>query len=451
MNPLSNVESWLYHLGELDEVKIKKIADSDADLVVMDFSPDAKTPYTKEQLDVFRGDNNKMMVSYLSVGQAENYRSYWKPEWNTNPPGFISDPDPLWESPFVAYWDQEWKGIVFDYIDQIIDSGFNGLYLDIVDGFYFWEQKQPRDDNFYRDEMVKFVSEIRAYAKSKLAEQGDDRDFVIIGQNGEALVEDPAYLKAIDGIGKEDLFFAYPHGSEDQFGPAPDSWKLPSMEYLEKAKAAGVEIMIAEYIPPAYADGAAALLAKEIDYAKELGAALYVAEDRLFSDIYVSYKTGGGGDADPGGHEGLNLKGTELPDYLVGGKHDDYINGGGDGDVVDGGDGNDDLLGGGGHDTMIGGRGHDAIFAGDGHDMIFGGEGHDELSGGKGYDLFVFGVNSGWDIISDFEVGIDALRISNVPGEYTMYETDKATIIHFGGDNAIELTGVTQEDWPLIV
>jgi cysteinyl-tRNA synthetase len=64
----------------------------------------------------------------------------------------------------------------------------------------------------YRQEMRSFVQNISQYAKSI------DRDFIIIPQNGQEIVTQngesdgspvPDYLAAIDGAGREDLFYGY--------------------------------------------------------------------------------------------------------------------------------------------------------------------------------------------------------------------------------------------------
>lgn len=87
--------------------------------------------------------------------------------------------------------------------------------------------------------------------------------------------------------------------------------------------------------------------------------------------------------------------------------------------------GNDALYGGGGNDSLRGGYGNDTLYGGDGDDIldgnfqggIFGNPGKfsddDDLVGGAGRDIFVFNVRGEWgrDTISDFEDGVDKIRI----------------------------------------
>ena len=60
--------------------------------------------------------------------------------------------------------------------------------------------------------------------------------------------------------------------------------------------------------------------------------------------------------------------------------------------------------------------GNDTLKGGDGSDELFGGIGRDELTGDGGDDFFVFNStpsSSNWDLITDFAVGHDQLRLKS--------------------------------------
>ncbi|MFV8358526.1 endo alpha-1,4 polygalactosaminidase, partial [Flavobacterium sp. XS1P32] len=78
-------------------------------------------------------------------GEAENYRYYWQPSWNTNKPSWLDTQNPNWAGNYkVKYWNKEWQNIIYDnnnsYVKKIIDSNFDGVYLDIIDAFEYYEQ-----------------------------------------------------------------------------------------------------------------------------------------------------------------------------------------------------------------------------------------------------------------------------------------------------------------------
>jgi Ca2+-binding RTX toxin-like protein len=117
---------------------------------------------------------------------------------------------------------------------------------------------------------------------------------------------------------------------------------------------------------------------------------------------------------------GDDLVGSGGDDALVGKRGDDVLYGKRGNDVLDGGLGDDtlrgaagkDLLnGGGGSDILLGGRGSDALLGGSGRDFLNGRKGNDVLTGGSHADRFFFNKNSGKDVITDFEIGVDSVQI----------------------------------------
>ncbi|MFD2433635.1 endo alpha-1,4 polygalactosaminidase [Mesonia maritima] len=85
-----------------------------------------------------------MVIAYLSIGEAEDYRYYWKESWNRDFPDFIEAENPEWEGNFkVKYWEEEWQEIIYGneeaYLSKIMNAGFQGVYLDIIDAYEYFE------------------------------------------------------------------------------------------------------------------------------------------------------------------------------------------------------------------------------------------------------------------------------------------------------------------------
>jgi cysteinyl-tRNA synthetase, unknown class len=399
-NPLSGVTSWLYHLGDVSTAEARQIGASNAGLVVIDYATSAggaTRQYTASELNVMRGGADKLIVSYLSIGEAEDYRPYWQASWNTNPPSWLSGSNPEWPDNFkVKYWDPAWQKIMFDYVDKIIAGGFNGLYLDIIDGFQYWEEVAPGTGINYAQEMASFVAALDAHATQKLQQMGDTRDFVIIGQNGEELIDNPTYLAHIDGLAKEDLRFYYPNGSESSFKPVPNGWYDGSVPFLQKAEAAGVEVFVVEYMTQARQTQYGTMMQAEIDYLRSQGIPIYISEDRDLTQIYPQP---GGGTVDPP----TTIIGTAGIDHLIGGSIGEYIMGAGAADKIEGNagndtlggnDGNDSISGGSGHDTLMGSTGNDILNGDLGNDTLLGGDGNDVITGGAGNDIIYGGAGN---------------------------------------------------------
>lgn len=190
---ISEISSFIY---QLQNVKQKELLETDFDIGVIDID-DAN--FLLSQMQELK-NQGKIIISYLSIGEAENYRDYWiEGDFDNNPPDFLDEENPDFEGNFkVKFWDPNWQEIIFNRLNEIIDDGYDGVYLDIIDAYSFFEE---RGRTTARQEMEDFVAEIAKRGRERMP------DFLIIPQNAAELVEDESYLQIIDGLGKEDTFF----------------------------------------------------------------------------------------------------------------------------------------------------------------------------------------------------------------------------------------------------
>lgn len=148
---LSDAENFLYLLNPEEfsskEDLLSSIAETNYGVVIMDaFYYDSLL--TKNDLDQIRkkaDGGSRLLISYMSIGEAEDYRYYWNSDWEVGNPAWIVAENPNWEGNYkVEYWNPEWKKIILgtpeSYLQKILDTGFDGVYLDIIDGFYFFEE-----------------------------------------------------------------------------------------------------------------------------------------------------------------------------------------------------------------------------------------------------------------------------------------------------------------------
>jgi cysteinyl-tRNA synthetase len=148
---LSDAHNFLYLINPSRSSSkaefLAALAATDYDLIIMDcFYDDAET-YTLAEIASLKtkaGGGSRLVVAYMSIGEAEDYRYYWDEEWSTDPPGWIEEENPDWEGNYkVRYWDPDWQAIIFgndsSYLKKIIDSGFDGVYLDVIEAFEYFE------------------------------------------------------------------------------------------------------------------------------------------------------------------------------------------------------------------------------------------------------------------------------------------------------------------------
>ena len=149
---ISQAKNFLYLIDsnhyETKHDFIQALAETNYDLMIVDiFHHDAL--YTKSELERLKVKKNgakRLVIGYLSIGEAEDYRDYWQTDWRVNPPAWLDTENPDWAGNFkVKYWNAEWQAIIFgheqSYVKKAIDSGFDGVYLDIIDAFEFFEAK----------------------------------------------------------------------------------------------------------------------------------------------------------------------------------------------------------------------------------------------------------------------------------------------------------------------
>ena len=89
---------------------------------------------------------SRPVIAYMSIGEAEDYRYYWQPEWATSPPVWLEEENPNWPGNYkVRYWNEDWQSIIYgnddSYLRKIMDAGFDGVYLDIIDAFEYFENQ----------------------------------------------------------------------------------------------------------------------------------------------------------------------------------------------------------------------------------------------------------------------------------------------------------------------
>lgn len=194
---IDDFESWGYQLQDID---LQEIEESGYQLLVIDYSEDGTDDeeYTSEEIDkVKSGRSARKVISYISIGEAEDYRYYFQDSWENNPPEWLDGENPDWEGNYkVKYWHNEWQQIIFEYLDKIIQAGFDGAYLDIIDAYEHYQSSVTNSD----DLMVEFVQNIADHTRSQ------NEQFMIIPQNGEELLKRQEYRQIVDAIAREEVY-----------------------------------------------------------------------------------------------------------------------------------------------------------------------------------------------------------------------------------------------------
>ncbi len=224
MGKAPEVKNWRYQLQGVNPATIAK---SSSDLVVIDYS-NGDRPFTRAEVEQMRrkpDGSRRIVLSYMSIGEAEDYRWYWQNRSSS----WLGKENPKWKGNYgVRFWHEDWQKIVFEYTDKILAAGFDGVYLDKVDEY---------EEMGHKDEMVEFVARIGERAK---AQRGD---FLIVSQNGDQLIPNPKFRKAIDAFAREDLYYG-----EDSDGKRNKASSIrESVARLKLLTAEGKPVFVVEY------------------------------------------------------------------------------------------------------------------------------------------------------------------------------------------------------------
>jgi cysteinyl-tRNA synthetase len=127
---------------------IDAVSSTNYDMLIIDLFHN-ETAYSSTEIARLKTKQNggdRLVICYLSIGEAEDYRYYWQASWKIDKPDWLEPENPEWEGNYkVKYWITEWQDIIFgndsSYLKMILDAGFDGAYLDIIDGFEYFEDK----------------------------------------------------------------------------------------------------------------------------------------------------------------------------------------------------------------------------------------------------------------------------------------------------------------------
>jgi cysteinyl-tRNA synthetase len=122
------------------------LAATNYDILLIDlfFNETALTASDITPLKTKHDGGTRLVMAYMSIGEAEDYRYYWKPAWILTPPSWLGAENPDWPGNYkVRYWEKGWRDIIYggdsSYVRKILDAGFDGVYLDIIDAFEYFE------------------------------------------------------------------------------------------------------------------------------------------------------------------------------------------------------------------------------------------------------------------------------------------------------------------------
>lgn len=239
----NGARSWAIQLEGMD---LGTLAASPFDLLVVEYSADGTdaarlTPRDVQALQRKPDGSRRLVLAWMPVGVAARHRFYWQPDYEEGTPPWVGPPLPEWDGLYrVRYWDPEWHDILYgtpdSWVDQVVAAGFDGVLLDPSGTWEYFEEQGWAPA---RGDMVALLRSLAGHARSN----GGGPDFGVFVHNGDTLVNDPQFLRAVTGIVQEGLWF----GLEEPGSPTPAE-QAEAMESAGRvARLAGALVLGLDY------------------------------------------------------------------------------------------------------------------------------------------------------------------------------------------------------------
>ena len=149
---LQEAQNFLYLINpdayNSKQAYVDALKSTNYDVLIIDLFYNDGSTLTKSDIEALKikaNGKSRLVIAYMSIGEAEDYRYYWIEEWSVTSPSWLVKENPNWIGNYkVKYWYEEWQDIIYgnndSYLYKIIDANFDGVYLDIIDGFEYFEE-----------------------------------------------------------------------------------------------------------------------------------------------------------------------------------------------------------------------------------------------------------------------------------------------------------------------
>ncbi|MBT3990793.1 MAG: hypothetical protein HON14_08610 [Rhodospirillaceae bacterium] len=148
---LGGVKNFLYltDSSQFDRQQdlVLALSNTNFDVIITDVFHKGRRPFVKAAIQGMKFKKlgaRRLVFAYMNIGAAESFRYYWKDNWREGSPNFLSGPTPGNPDKYnVQYWQPGWRKIITgntkSYLYGIVAQGFDGVVLDGLDSYKFFE------------------------------------------------------------------------------------------------------------------------------------------------------------------------------------------------------------------------------------------------------------------------------------------------------------------------
>ncbi|MFF4194401.1 endo alpha-1,4 polygalactosaminidase [Nonomuraea sp. NPDC001831] len=233
---LTDVRSFTYVLQDYPAGRLDTVARAPHQLAIVDLSRDGTTKGYFRPAEIARvRASGKKVLAYFEIGSIETFRT----EYRGLPRDLVLNVWPDWpDERFVRYWDRRWWDVVVKpRVDQALRAGFDGVYLDTPLAYEEIDLKRVPGESraTLARKMSDLIVQISGYAKKVRP------GFFVVPQNSPELRLQPGYVRAIDGIGMEELFVK----ATDK--PCVEDWCRENLAHALALRKLGKAVLATDY------------------------------------------------------------------------------------------------------------------------------------------------------------------------------------------------------------
>ena len=196
-------------------------------------------------------EQKKTVIGYISLGEVENYRDYYKA---VEKEGILYEKNPNWpDSRYIDVRDTRWtRRVIEELVPRLLHKGFQGIFIDTLDNPADLERRDP----------VKFKGMTEAAANLvKAIRRHYPRIYIMLNRSYEIL---PAVDGQIDAALGESVFTEIDFEKKTYRLAEPKVYRL-QVQWLKEAQARQPKLKVytLDYWPPTDAAGIARIYAEQ--------------------------------------------------------------------------------------------------------------------------------------------------------------------------------------------
>lgn len=191
---------------------------------------DGENPYVEEIRDKFYLRRRAKLIGYMSVGEIERYRRYYRKLKK-----FAIGENPMWDSLVADVRQKEYREFLIEVVaKEIANRGFEGFLLDTLDSYRLVAKKSEYKE--FQEALEELILALKRRYPDKM----------IVLNRGFELLERVHW--AVDGIVVESLFYGL--NERRSYVEVAKEERKKLIELASSAKAYNLPVIVIDYVDP---------------------------------------------------------------------------------------------------------------------------------------------------------------------------------------------------------